>query len=126
MQLPDLAAVQLIDDVVIERLGGLPGLLDANALHGAVHRPSAGFGRVELFPTLFLKAAALAHGLATDHPFADGNKRTALLAAVLTLRLNGLRLIASGPEAEEAVVGLVDRSMDLGDFARWLEAHSAP
>jgi len=111
---------------VITFSGGVPGVLNDNAIHAAVQRPDSGFGGLECFPTLFLKAAALAHSVAAGHPFLDGNKRTALGVAAVMLRLNGYRLVAEGSCSEATMVSLALKELSLEDFARWLEDHAEP
>jgi death-on-curing protein len=112
--------------MVLEATGGAPGVRDLNALKAALDRPFSGFGDVQLFPTVFLKAAALGHGIATAHPFVDGNKRTALLATAALLELHGWALCASAGEQESTLVSLALKQLSLEDFARWLEEHSEP
>lgn len=68
----------------------------------------------------------MAHSIATSHPFIDGNKRTALGATLVTLRLNGYQLDATGAEEEQAVMDLVLGCTTLEDFAKWLKDHAVP
>jgi len=70
-------------------------VLNFGNLKAAVSRPFATFGEQELFPSLTAKVAAQIHAISLYHPFVDGNKRTALVAADVCLRLNGYRLAAS-------------------------------
>jgi death-on-curing protein len=96
------------DVVVIARIaiGSTPHLRDAGLLDSACHRPSATAFGDDAYPTLLLKAAALLHSLTANHPFIDGNKRTAWLATVVFLRDNGVEVIA--PDAYEGeITGLV-------------------
>ena len=79
----------------VERFGGLPGLRDRGGLESAAARPAMTFGGDDLFPDLAAKAAALMHSLVMNHPFVDGNKRTALAACLVFLEANG-RLPAPG------------------------------
>ena len=72
--------------------GGLPGVRDVELLDAALAMPSIRFGGEFLHPDLFTMAAAYLFHLAKDHPFNDGNKRTALHAAYVFLPVNGLRL----------------------------------
>ena len=75
----------IIHQRVIEETGGLPGITNPGGLESALARPFTSFERVELFPELLSKVAALIHSLIAFHPFADGNKRTALVAADVCL-----------------------------------------
>lgn len=76
----------------LRRHGGSPGLRDENALESALSRPlnKASYGE----PDIVARAAAYAFGLARNHPFADGNKRTAIVVAVTFLIVNGYELNA--------------------------------
>jgi death-on-curing protein len=73
-----------------------------------------------------LLAANYAFGIAKNHPFADGNKRAAFLAAGTFLRVNGLRLTAPQADATGAMYDLAGSKTDEGTFAAWLKANSAP
>ncbi|HUM70888.1 MAG TPA: type II toxin-antitoxin system death-on-curing family toxin, partial [Chloroflexota bacterium] len=77
---------------LIATTGGEHGVRDIGLLESAVARPQATFDGVELYPDLFHKAAALMESLAQNHPFVDGNKRTAITATAMFLRRNGRRL----------------------------------
>lgn len=84
------------DVLVIARIaiGATPHLRDAGLLDSACHRPSATAFGEDAYPTLIMKAAALLHSLTSNHPFIDGNKRTAWLATVVFLRDNGAEVVA--------------------------------
>lgn len=82
---------------LIAATGGGHGIRDLGALQAAAARPQATFDGVELYPDLFAKASALFESLIRNHPFIDGNKRTAVAAAALLLLRNGYRL-TSGQE----------------------------
>ncbi len=101
---------------------GLPGLRDEGALLSALARPEnlLHYGT----PTVFELAAAYTAGIVQNHPFADGNKRTGLLAAFVFLYLNGLHLRA--PEADAVVVtlDLAAGRVDEAGYARWLADNS--
>ena len=85
----------MIHEKVIEETGGNKGVLNFGNLKASVSRPFAAFGVQELFPDLTAKVAAQIHAISSYHPFVDGNKRTALVAADVCLRLNGYRLTNS-------------------------------
>ena len=85
----------VIHEKVITETGGNKGVLNFGNLKAAVSRPFAAFGDQELFPSLTAKVATQIHTISSYHPFVDGNKRTALVAADVCLRLNSYRLAAS-------------------------------
>ncbi len=74
-------------------------------------------------PTLFELAAAYAFGIARNHPYVDGNKRTALKAAYVFLRRNGYRLIAPEPEAVVIMRELASGEIDEPELAAWIAAN---
>lgn len=117
-----LESVLIFHDLQIEEHGGAEGLRDEGGLRSALARPQhlAVYGE----PDLFDLAAAYAGGLVRNHPFVDGNKRTALVVAIAFLDLNGRELNAA--EAEAAVVFLRLASGDLSDddLASWLRRNS--
>ena len=88
-----LDQVLRVHEALIDRFGGEPGVRDAGLLESALARPFAEFDGVEAHPEMYEKAAALMHGLAMNHPFVDGNKRVALAATLIFLRINGYRLL---------------------------------
>ncbi len=117
--------VLVIHQRLIQRTGGSGGLRDLGLLESAVARPHASFAGEDLYPDLWSKAAALMHSLIKNHPFVDGNKRTAITAAGIFLALNGRALRARNEElaafTERAAMG----EAGLEEIATWLEAHSS-
>lgn len=85
----DVEAVLAIHAEVLAAHGGLPGLRDKGLLESAVAAPKASFGGQPLISDPIDVAAAYLFYLCRNHPFADGNKRTALAAALVFLEANG-------------------------------------
>jgi death-on-curing protein len=85
----------------IARFGGAGGVRDQALLESAVAAPQAGFGGVSPYRDLVEMAAAHLFFLCRNHPFVDGNKRAALGACIVFLRLNGLEPKPDGPGWEE-------------------------
>lgn len=114
----DRRLLVLLHDESLAMHGGASGLRDAGLLDSALARPLnlVAYGD----PDLAELAASYAFGLAQNHPFVDGNKRAAFLAAGLFLGLNGYRLTASQAEATVAVFGLASGEIDEPTFAAWL------
>jgi death-on-curing protein len=104
--------------------GGSPGVRDEGLLDSALARPQnvAAYGE----PIVYDLAAALAYGLAKNHPFIDGNKRTAFLCAYTFLGLNGAELDADEAEAAAIIIDLAAGAVTEEEFARWLRALSVP
>jgi len=109
---------------LIAETGGSHGVRDLARLESAVARPQAVFDRKELYPDVFLKAAALLDSLVNNHPFIDGNKRTGIAAAALFLQANGRQLTASTSELEEFTLEAVTSHPDLIILADWLRRQS--
>ncbi|MFF9144034.1 type II toxin-antitoxin system death-on-curing family toxin [Streptomyces sp. NPDC014861] len=85
---------------------------DAGLLDSAVHRPSAAMFGQEAYPDLLTKAAALLQSLAVNHPFVDGNKRTAWLSCVTFLAMNGVQLRPDIDAAERLVIAVATGETD--------------
>lgn len=95
MKYLSVADVIFIHDDMIAKYGGSPGIRDMGLLESAVHRSRASFGGQDLYPTVFEKTAALFHSILLNHPFFDGNKRTAITSAAFFLENNGYTFKAS-------------------------------
>lgn len=104
--------------------GGLPGLRDNGLLESALARPRNLFAYGE--EDLFVLAASLGHGLARNHPFADGNKRTAFVTAALFLELNGQVVEAPTDAVVAAWLAVASGTMKEAGLADWLRANSRP
>ncbi|EKD62145.1 MAG: hypothetical protein ACD_52C00290G0009, partial [uncultured bacterium] len=74
--------------------------------------------------TVFKKAAALLQSLLKNHPFVDGNKRTALTSAGIFLRLNGQKLVNSHEDEVEFAIRVDNERLSLAEIAAWLKRHS--
>ncbi len=111
---------------MIATTGGEHGVRDVGLLASAVARPQATFDKTDLYPDLFQKAAALMASLAQNHPFVDGNKRTAIAAAALFLRQNGFRLETTNDELERFTLSVTNERISIAQIAAWLQAFSFP
>ncbi|MBX9424967.1 type II toxin-antitoxin system death-on-curing family toxin [Streptomyces lateritius] len=85
---------------------------DAGLLDSAVHRPSAAMFGEEAYPDVVAKAAALLQSLAINHPFVDGNKRTAWLSCVTFLAMNGVQPRPDIDAAERLVIDVATGETD--------------
>ncbi len=92
--------VQEIHQQAIDRFGGSDGIRDYSLLESAVSAPQATFGGDSLYKDLIEIAAAYLFYLCRNHPFIDGNKRAALGACIVFLKINGFKPKADGPEWE--------------------------
>jgi death-on-curing protein len=105
--------------------GGTHGLRDENALEAALARPRQRW-HYEASTSLANLAAAYGFGLATGHPFVDGNKRIGLVALVAFLDRNGIELKASSAEAVTTMLAVAAAEMSEDELAIWISAHSEP
>jgi len=107
-------------DAIHKILKGKQRVRDMALLEAAAGRPVlTAFGQ-DAYPTPQEKAAALLHSIARNHPFADGNKRTATVAAIFMLEVNGLRVTWDVQEALDHIVSVAEGREDVSEFARWL------
>lgn len=105
-----------IHDDQIERYGGVRGVRDRGLLEAALFRPQTGY-----YANLIEEAAALWESLSQNHPFVDGNKRTAFAVTYAFLVINGSRLTANASETEEFLLGLyATGTFDFQRVNRWL------
>jgi death-on-curing protein len=117
----ELAAIH---SELIAEFGGPPGLRDRGLLESAAARPKHLISYEQ--PTAFELAAAYAFGLARNHPFVDGNKRTALVAAFTFLELNGWEVHAEEAAAVLVFQDLAGGKLEENQLAQWLEKNSRP
>ncbi len=109
---------------LIAETGGSQGVRDLGMLLSALGRPQAAFEEKDLYPDLFLKTAALMDSLVRNHPFVDGNKRTAITAAALFLRINGYRLDVENNEMVRFTLASVPSQLSLDEMAGWFRNYS--
>ncbi len=104
--------------------GGAAGVRDLGLFESALARPQnvAAYGN----PDAADLAASYGVGLAKNHPFIDGNKRTAFVAVELFLALNGHELMADDADCVLTMLAVAAGSLDEPGFAAWLRTHSRP
>lgn len=106
----------------IGRYGGAPGIRDLGMLEAALFRPQTGY-----YADLIEEAAALWESMAQNHPFIDGNKRTAFAVTWTFLAINGLHIVADAAETHDFIIGLHEAGCFQFDrLAPWLHANTAP
>lgn len=96
------------------------GVRDKNLLASAVNAPFQTFMGSDLYPFLYDKAAQLCYGIANNHPFTDGNKRTALHSMYVYLIINGIDITASQQEVEKLIINVAAGNMTNIELAQWL------
>jgi death-on-curing protein len=118
--------VQRIHDRQLLEHGGTPGLRDEGLLESALARPRQKWAYSEPAADLPALAAAHAGGISRNHPFLDGNKRTAAVACELFLELNGYVLLAEDADLYPLFLGLAAGEIDEDELAAWLRDHTRP
>jgi death-on-curing protein len=124
MKLISLEQLLEIHALVIQETGGTSGLRDLGRLEAALATQTQNVFGEELYSSLVEKAAALTRSIVADHPFVDGNKRTAMLTGLTFLKLNSI--IFSAPEGviEEFAVKTALDKLDVKEIASWLTNYS--
>ncbi|MCC4620871.1 type II toxin-antitoxin system death-on-curing family toxin [Xanthomonas cassavae CFBP 4642] len=112
--------VLAIHDRQLAEHGGGSGVRDDALLDSALTRPRQLLSYGDPPPDLAALAASLTYGLARNHPFVDGNKRTAAVACETFIVLNGASLVADDLELYRFYIGLADGSLDEAACAAWL------
>lgn len=111
-----------IHDRQLAEHGGGTGVRDEGLLDSALARPQQLFTYGDPPPDLADLAASLAFGVARNHPFVDGNKRTAAVVCEVFIELNSGKLETSDLELYPQYIGLADGSLSEKEFADWLRA----
>lgn len=114
--------VLAIHETQLAEHGGASGVRDTGLLASALARPNnlAAYGD----PTVVECAAAYGFGISRNHPFIDGNKRTAFVCMELFLALNGLRLVASDIECVQTMLAVAAGELNETALSAWLQAHT--
>jgi death on curing protein len=108
---------------ILQHSGGEPGVLNLGALESALAQPRMTFDGQDLYPTLVEKAAAFGFSLIKNHPFVDGNKRTAHAAMETFLVLNGYQIVATVEEQEDIILKVAAGKSSREVFTEWLRQH---
>jgi len=120
MNILSLEQLLEIHVLVVEATGGSQGLRDLGRLEAAIAAQTQNIFGEELYPSILDKAAALMRGIIADHPFVDGNKRTAMLAGLTLLEINGITFSAQEGEIEDFAVRIAVEHLDVPHIVAWL------
>ena len=124
MKYPTLDEVVAVHFRVTQKTGGSSGVRDWDLLSSALARPQASFSGQDLYPNIFLKAAALTQSLILNHPFVDGNKRTAIASMEYFLYLNGARIKAAQKEKVDFTLWVENKKPTIEQIAKWIKKHT--
>jgi death on curing protein len=110
-----------IHDDLLANFSGLKGIRDKNLLLSALAVPKASFGGKEMYSTIFEKAAAYLYHLAKNHPFNDGNKRTAYVVVLVFLKANRTSIKFNILDLEQIVVDVAEGKIGKDKLAHFFE-----
>lgn len=115
-----VADVLAIHQDQIDRYGGRDGMRDPGQFEAALFRPQTGY-----YPDLIAEAAALWESLSQNHPFVDGNKRTAFAACYTFLAINGFEITSNSDDTYQFVINLYEtNTFDFDKLDHWLRANT--
>ena len=112
-----------LHEKLITATGGSPGIRDIGLLESAVLGCYQTFGGQDLYPTVVEKAARMAYAVCKNHPFIDGNKRTAIASMLVILCMNDIFLLYDQKELVTLGLGIADGSIDYEDIVAWIKTH---
>jgi death on curing protein len=121
----EFADAIIVHDLEIAAHGGSTGIRDTGLLESALARPKNIWAYAESPPALPKLAAAYAAGISSNHPFVDGNKRTALVISFAFLDVNGYELTATQEDAYITILGLAAGQIGEDQLAEWFERNTA-
>lgn len=115
--------VLVIHKLIIDKFGGTHGIRDENLLKSALLRPYSGIESKEFYPNFEDKAAALFESIITNHPFIDGNKRTAYVLMRLTLLNANLDIDANEDDKFKFVLLAAEGKLNFDQIINWVKTH---
>lgn len=121
-----LTADQVIGfhDDLIDRFGGLRGVRDKNLLHSALEAPKMAFGGSDMYSSVYEKASAYLYHITKNHPFNDGNKRTAFVATLAFLKVNQARISFAISDLEEIIVAVANGTVTKVELTAFIESRT--
>ena len=102
----------------------LPGIRNIGLLESAISTAFQSFGGCDLYPTVYEKAAQLCRGIAKNHPFIDGNKRTTLHCMFIYLKANGYIINATLEEKKFLIIDIASGEKSYDEVVNWLHMHA--
>lgn len=116
-----LEQVLEIHDEMLRLFGGLVGIRDINLLHSAIETPKLAVFGQELYPSVYDKAATYLYLITRNHPFTDGNKRTAYVSALVFLEGNNVKNKFKNDDLERIIIEVAKGGKDKESLAAFLE-----
>jgi death-on-curing protein len=124
MKTVTLEQILQIHTILVEQTGGSRGLRDLGRLESVIASQTQSVFGQDLYEGKLEKAAALIRGVISDHPFVDGNKRTAMLVGLTFLKINDIKLSMPKGSIEDFAVRIAVDRLDIKDITKWLEQHT--
>ena len=112
-----------IHALIIEFTKGSSGLRDLGRLESVIATQTQNIFDEELYPSIINKAAAMIRSIIADHPFVDGNKRTAMLAGLILLEINKIKLTITSEEIEDFAIEISIHHLDVTKISNWIQKH---
>ena len=109
--------------ILINETGGLDGIRDMGLLESALSSPFQMFSDLELYPTIYEKAARLCYGLINNHIFIDGNKRIGVLVMLVFLDINNISVKCNNNELIDLGFGIASGNIEYNEILEWILEH---
>jgi death on curing protein len=117
----DINEVEKIHDILIDKFGGAKGIRDKGLLESSINRPFQTFDGQELYPNPIDKAAAIFESIITNHPFIDGNKRTAYVLMRLILKSNNIDIHLGQNDKYDFVIKAASGQVTFDQIKTWIK-----
>jgi death on curing protein len=117
--------ILLIHSIAIDETGGSHGVRDHNAVLSLVALPRQKFFGKEAYTTIFDKTAVYVRNIIGNHPFVDGNKRTAMICAAVFLENNGHIVVAPKGQVEKFALKIISQKLGVPEVAKWFKDNSS-
>ena len=122
----DVTIVRILHLEQLQQFGGLAGIRDEGLLLSALARAQNRWAYSSPKPDLIALSASYAFGIAKNHPFFDGNKRTSLIACQMFLQQNGLKLASSQSEQVQFILSLASGAIGEEELETWIRSRVRP
>ncbi|MBX2914916.1 MAG: type II toxin-antitoxin system death-on-curing family toxin [Cyclobacteriaceae bacterium] len=116
----DINEVEKIHDILIDKFGGAKGIRDKGLLESSINRPFQTFDGQELYPNPVDKAAAIFESIITNHPFIDGNKRTAYVLMRLMLKNHNIEINLGQDDKYDFVIKAASGQLTFDQIKTWI------
>lgn len=119
-----IKSVLQIHQALIDTYGGASGVRDLSLLHSAINRPYATFESVDLYPTVQHKAAAILQSILINHPFLDGNKRTAFALLNYFLISENTELTSKEDDIYDFIISVSKGELEFDAILNWINSNT--